>query len=166
MKKAPFLFVLTLSPAFIFAQSIDRQVIGAAGLVGNAANVEMIATVGETATATFSAGSFEITQGFEQPDGQIIATNTPTIRVDFSVFPNPTSDELHVNFWPAESIELGLQLISNDGKLVRELQKTTKFAAGENNNLFKMNDLAAGNYFLVALDRSGKVVKTLAVVKI
>jgi hypothetical protein len=82
------------------------------------------------------------------------------------VLQSQTSEELHVNFWPAETVELGLQLFSSDGKLVRELQKTTKFAAGENNSLFKMNDLAAGNYFLVALDRSGKVVKTLAVVKI
>lgn len=167
MNKLFFAALAAFLPRVFFAQSIDRQVIGSAGLVGNTANIEMLATVGEAVTATFSTGSFEITQGFHQPDLVESATVAPKILVNFSVFPNPLSaDELTVEISPEKDIQLGLQLFSADGKLVRELEKSGLFFTGKNHKSFIINDLAAGNYFLAATDAAGRVVKTMSVFKI
>lgn len=166
MNKLFFAALAAFLPRVFFAQSIDRQVIGSAGLVGNTANIEMLATVGEAVTATFSTGSFEITQGFHQPDLVESATVAPKILVNFSVFPNPTADELTVEISPEKDIQLGLQLFSADGKLVRELEKSGLFFTGKNHKSFIISDLAAGNYFLAATDDAGRVVKTMVVFKI
>ncbi len=166
MNKLVFAALAAFLPQVFFAQSIDRQVIGSAGMVGSTGNVEMLATVGEVATTTFLTGTFELTQGFQQPDGQTSAANEAKVLVNFSVFPNPTAGELTVEISPEKDIELGLQLFSADGKLVRELEKNGQYFAGENHKSFIINDLGAGNYFLIAVAKNGLVVKTMEVFKI
>ncbi len=162
----------TLALAAFFAQSlaaqtIDRQVIGSAGMVGSTGSVEALANVGEAATITVTNGNFELTQGFEQPDAKSVGTGAATkTSVAFSVFPNPAGHEISVEIAPEAEVELDLQIFSADGRLVTELESGAAYPAGKTRKSFLINELSSGEYFLSAIDRSGKPVKTLAFFKI
>ena len=164
----PFLpFAFCLLPSFFFAQTIERQTIGSAGFETKIPELTMSATVGQTASAVFSIGSFTLTQGFQQPDDSTsVGTETLTqIRIDYSVWPNPTSGLFTVKIWLDQPAELGLQLHNAAGQLLRELTKTAPLPVGETAHEFKIDDLPAGSYWLELMEKSGRSARTLAILK-
>ena len=167
MNKLFFALIALLFSTSIFTQSIERQVIGSAGFESKIPTLSMTATVGETATAMFSVGNFQLTQGFEQPDdGTTEAKEPVTIAVQYAAFPNPTEGILNVNIWLDQPAELGISLCAADGKVLRELLKIAPLPVGQTTNAFKINDLAAGNYWLEIMEKPGRSVRTMAIVKI
>jgi len=82
-------------------------------------------------------------------DFELLVTSTSDVSkslFDLKAFPNPTQEELFVQFDWTGAADIQLDLTSLDGKLVQRL----KGSAIEGNNSFNMNvkDLARGQYIL------------------
>ena len=118
MKKIILLCFCFTIGSMVNAQSLERMVIGSAGLAVQNTNAGLSYTVGETATQSANL----LTQGFQQPK---IKTNTGTIELDnlktkAMVFPNPTVDILNIKSnLPLEGIQtLDYQVFDMYGKVV------------------------------------------------
>ena len=91
---------------------IERQVLGSAGIIGNASGLQLSSTAGEAAVATLGpASGFFLTQGFQQPrsDNQVVSVDSLHIYSGLS----PNGDG-HNDTWvidgitkfPANSVEI------------------------------------------------------------
>jgi membrane-bound inhibitor of C-type lysozyme len=145
--------------SFSFAQSIAPEVISTSGNSFNSGASQLDWTLGESATATFNAGSDMLTQGFHQPN--LIITSISDIQTDYSVniFPNPSTDLIHLEFKNTKG-DLVIQLFAIDGKLL-ESRRTETSSPLE----IMMTKYEAGTYILSIKDdqskvRSYRIVKT------
>lgn len=75
-----------------------------------------------------------------------VKQNTAT-EMDLKVFPNPSSNELHVNFSLATSSEVSMEILDMNGKLISTLTKE-KMQAGRTSRSYPVSSLASGNYIL------------------
>lgn len=87
-----YLIVLSIAlfSSALFAQTIERKVISSGGTVLNGGGYQVSVTAGQTAGSTLTSGAYQITQGFQQPEREIITlpVSTPlcagvTINVPF-----------------------------------------------------------------------------------
>lgn len=118
MKKLIIICAVFFSCSFMNAQSLERTVIGSAGLAVQNGSAGLSFTVGEAATNSANL----LTQGFQQPN---IINNSGTIHLDKSntlaiVYPNPAVDILNIKSnLPAEGINsLSYQVFDMHGKVV------------------------------------------------
>ncbi|MEZ5195886.1 MAG: hypothetical protein R2764_05675 [Bacteroidales bacterium] len=72
MKKIIFIITL-LAPMFLFAQMVERQVIGSAGGYSSTSDLKVSSTVGEAFVATGTSSTIILTQGFQQPDEESLS---------------------------------------------------------------------------------------------
>lgn len=147
------------------AQTIERSVIGSAGGVGSFAGGEVSFTVGEAVTATVSAGSFLLTQGFQQPSANTNVSSEKLIEVSWQAYPNPTKDQVEIK-------------LTSDRKAV--LQASVFDLAGRNTGIATQQaqlpgqvilrfDLSAqpnGVYLVRLMDEAGKEAQAIRVQKI
>jgi hypothetical protein len=146
------------------AQQIKQEVIASAGgynvASGNAISISW--TLGETIVPTFTSqdGSLIITHGFQQK--LIITTVEDNLMnsVKITVYPNPTSEVINVDFDTPTDGEIMIYLLDNKGGLV----KTTKIEAATTSKEINMQDLPSGIYYLRLT--KGKLVNVYKVVKL
>ncbi len=139
------------------AQSIERNVISAAGesYANGAAQVSF--TIGEPITETASGNDHSLTQGFHQT--QLFVTGIEDFRNDLNVqvFPNPTVENLTIQI--PESLKNGsLVLYTTDGKVARST------SALDLTTTLDVSDLSSGMYFLNVIAGTERI-KTFKVVK-
>lgn len=115
--------------------------------------------VGELAIETFSSGDYILTQGFQQSrlsvtdiDGEGSSTES------FTVYPNPTSDYVHVNFKDADKDQYTYQIVDMAGKM------TDQQNIANQNMRVSFVERKAGVYFLQILSKD-KPIKTYKIVK-
>ena len=124
MKKTIITFMVLLSAVSSDGQTIGRKVISTAGGTLTGGGYSISYNIGETMTATLSAGSNIITQGFEQPDDALLNsliaalnlkaflegyyTNFNTMQstvFDLGISNDPTvTDTITVNLWSAGNL--------------------------------------------------------------
>lgn len=146
--------LLTVFMAFMFSfsvcgQEIKQQVVASAGGfdVSGDNTISLSWTLGELAIATVESGSGDIilTQGFQQSMLVINAIQkNPELGVKVSVFPNPTSEMVNINFSSPLSGETDLYLNSADGRLVY----TGKLLPGDILKQINMQQYPGGTYVL------------------
>lgn len=113
-----FMFVLSVS-----GQEIKQQVVASAGGfdVSGDNSISLSWTLGELVIATVesSSGDIVLTQGFHQSKLVIdMIQKNPELGVEVTVFPNPTSELVNINFSAPLVGETDIYLNSADGRLV------------------------------------------------
>jgi hypothetical protein len=126
------------------AQQIKQEVIASAGgyNVASGGSLSISWTLGETIIPTFTSqdGTLILTHGFQQK--LIITTVEETLEssVRVTIFPNPTSEIVNIQFETPADGEMILSFLDSQGKLV----KTDQIEVAEINKQINMQDLPAG----------------------
>ncbi len=114
------LLLLILAVKMDGQPSISMQVIASAGgySAGEAGSISW--TMGETFTATHSAGDFFITEGFQQPDlSHTVSAKIPENK-DFhiKVYPNPAIDYVRVEWNTKTESDIHVELYDLTGRRI------------------------------------------------
>jgi hypothetical protein len=146
------------------AQQIKQEVIASAGGFNKSADntLSISWTLGETIIPTFTSqdGTLILTHGFQQK--LIITAIEENLGdpVKVTIYPNPTSEMINIQFETATDKEISLILLDAQGKLV----KTDVIETSVINKTVNLQDLPAGVYY-VRLTK-GKLVNVYKVVKL
>ncbi len=149
MKSILSVFLALMFSLSVSGQEIKQQVVASAGGydVSGDNSISLSWTLGELAIATVESGSGDLilTQGFQQSMLVIdIIQKNPELGVKVSVFPNPTSEMVNINFSAPLSGETDLYLNSADGRLVY----TGKLLPGDILKQINMQQYPGGTYIL------------------
>jgi hypothetical protein len=143
MKKLIIICVVLFGCVQLQGQSLERTVIGSAGIAIQNASGGLSFTVGEVATN----GSNLLTQGFQQPEvkNNIGVINVQGMNAQAIVFPNPTVDMLNIKSnLPNMGIQnVSYKIVDNYGKTV--LQGTI----ASNGGMIDVVSLASASYVLI-----------------
>jgi hypothetical protein len=144
MKKYVLIFITVLFALSVGAQQIKQQVISSAGGYNVSGGMSISWTLGETIIPTFTNGNLTLTHGFQQT--LIITAVEDNIEpsVNITIYPNPSSDIINIQFEKPADGEIRLFLLDSQGRLV----KTDRMGATVTNKKIDMQDLAAGIYYL------------------
>lgn len=84
---------------------------------------------------------------------------------ELTLFPNPSSDFLRVNYNLKESTDFSIRMVDASGKMISN-RDLGRVSSGSNNVEFNVSDLASGTYFLqMILNNEGFIVKPVIVGK-
>lgn len=157
---------LLLLPLLLFAltplltgQELTRSVVGTAGSYFSAVNVGNIHwTVGEIAV-TRSENGLVLERGFHHGLYELIATSTwsaPNVRLDMSVFPNPTADKVTLTGdWKFQD---RLKVSDLLGRSLSDLELPMERTE------LDLSNYPSGTY-LLTVSRAGRPLKTLRVIR-
>ncbi|MDX2001958.1 MAG: T9SS type A sorting domain-containing protein [Chitinophagales bacterium] len=166
MKRLYIAFLMTMGAAVAAnAQSLERQVIGAAGGYDVAGGVSLSYTVGEPIVETAISGSIILTQGFQQPDDLGVGIKEVSINVEYTVFPNPTDDILFVDLKSDKPADVKLTFFNIAGQQMEYLTQAVT-VNGKTRLQFSLKDLAAGQYILVLNDKAGNPLRNFKIQKL
>lgn len=164
--------ILTLGIAILgfgFAaqsQSLDRQVIGSAGGYETQGGYSLSFTVGEPVVETAITGSLVLTQGFQQPDDVSVGINDVVkINMDYSIFPNPTVNQLTVQLSADKVVEVSISLHDMLGRELTELNRKV-LVDGVTSQQYDLSNLAAANYMLILSDKEGNLLGQFKIQKL
>jgi hypothetical protein len=112
MKK---LLLLLLISSIGQAQSISKQIIGAAGKTQSNGNLKLSYTVGEPVVGLMTAGGNQLGNGYYPAmDLQALSVEDNVLDVQLKVYPNPTSQSLYVSH--PELNSFGITIVDLNGK--------------------------------------------------
>ena len=150
MKKLYFIFAIALSSLGMSAQSLTPQVIASTGGFSSNANGSLSYTVGEmTMVQTFSANNNILTQGFQQPNDQVLGLIDIT-QDDFGSFvayPNPAVDNAYLGFTLPEAGKVTIALYDVIGQKVSDIY-TANYESGKVVTQANTTLYAAGMYLM------------------
>ena len=159
------LFFILATPR-VHAQTLERQVIGAAGIFQTAGWGSLSATTGESVINTFSTSSVILTQGFQQPLVSDLNVNAITANnITLSIFPDPAADLINVTI---NTDVPGKHYSVNMFDLLGQLVKLPfrDLSSGMNTKLiFDLRAITNGTYFIQIVDEHNARVKTLKFIK-
>jgi hypothetical protein len=160
MKRYLFLLITALFALSVSGQK--QEVIASAGGYNTASGISISWTLGETIIPQFKApdNSIILTHGFQQQ--LIITTVDETLEalVKVTVFPNPASEIINIEFEEPVDGEINLFLLNSLGKLV----KTDVIESTSVNKQINLQDLPGGIYYLKLV--KGKLSNVYKVVKL
>jgi hypothetical protein len=167
--KHKFLFILLFIAAAscLRAQTIERQVTGAAGAYQLASWGSLSATVGEAVINTSSSGSLVLTQGFQQPTQTDVAVyRLPGDNVSVKVFPVPAVDEINVVINPGgNDAQYSVVIFDMPGSQIRVPCQNLNNGK-ETSLLFDIRSIATGSYVMLITDERNTQVKAIKFTKI
>jgi hypothetical protein len=143
---------------------VKQEVIASAGGYNKSADnsISISWTLGETIVPTFTSqdGSLILTHGFQQK--LIITAVEENLEepVKVTIYPNPASELINIQFESATDKEISLYLLDSQGRLV----KTDKIETATMDKTINLQDLPAGIYYLRLT--KGKLVNVYKVVKL
>lgn len=159
--------LLFILPLISQAQlSLERQVIGATGNYSTAGTISLSATVGEPVVTTAVSGTLTLTQGFQQAETSFSdgVDDLHQWLVDYSLYPNPTQDQLILELTTEVPMQLDLEVYDVLGRSVGISVEDWQVKGVEKITL-SLQDLASGAYFLVLKDQTGEIVKSFKLEK-
>jgi len=160
MKRILFLLVTALFT--LSAASQKQEVIASAGGYNVATGISISWTLGETIIPTFTSqdGTIVLTHGFQQQ--LIITTVEETLEtmVTVTVFPNPASEIVNIEFEQPVDGEIKLVLLNSQGKFVR----TDVIEAATVIKQINLQEFPSGIYYLKLI--KGKLSNVYKVVKL
>ncbi len=153
-------------PIFLQAQTIGicNQVISATGKSSVQAGRYYAYTVGEPFILTLQGSSRDLTQGFHQPDlCQLVATSNLDLAAwSIEVFPNPTTDFLHIQYSADQSGHLEAAVYDVLGHLVLTQQTLSQ----PDGSLLDCASWQAGIYFLQLRDPATQATATVRFIRL
>ncbi len=112
MKKLLLLLLLT---SIASAQSISKQIIGAAGKTQSNSNLKISYTVGEPVVGLMTAGGNQLGNGYYPAlNLQALSVEDSLLDLQIKVYPNPTSQSLYVSH--PELTSFGITIVDLNGK--------------------------------------------------
>lgn len=149
----------------LFAQlQVERQVIATSGHFGDSGSHLVSSTVGEVATASYLAGTFHLTQGFQQTEDLVSSTADANLEVDFKFYPNPTSGEALLELNMPISADLHFDILDVAGRNVSQMERQVN--EGFFKQEFDLHHLSPGTYFLRIHDVDSELLQSIKFVKI
>ena len=153
-------------PTFNQAQNIGIciQVLSASGKSTVQAGRYYAYTVGEPFIFTMEGNTRDVTQGFHQPDlCQLVATNDLDLAAwNIGVFPNPTSDLLHIQYSAGQNGALEASVFDILGHLV---VSNAPLSQPEGSQL-DCSAWQAGVYFLLLRDPATQATATVRFIRL
>ena len=134
-------------PCVLFAQSIERQVIGSTGSYSSNSTARVSSTVGETVITTASSGNIILTQGFQQKGGNTIGINELENGFSINAYPNPVSNELILDFDVKKKTYVEIFLTDVMGKETSVPSGNLELS-GKTTHVMNLSDISAGHYLL------------------
>lgn len=124
-----------------------RDVAASSGGTGTAGGITFDYTIGEPAVATIAAGSWMLSQGFQQPE--ILPPLAPGVSplVDFILFPNPASTTARMQFNLLSENTITLMLVNTAGQVLYSERRV--YGAGKVTIPTPVDKLAAGIYTVI-----------------
>lgn len=165
MKKLILLCLILITSFTLKAQSLSNQVVACFGNFTSAGNYSLSSTMGELMSQTYNQSNYYLTQGFQQPDFQLVGVQEFQYDwLELQVYPNPTSDKINLIIYSQKSETffilitgiLGQNIISTR---TIKLNNTSKIVT------FNLDNLNQGIYFLNVYTASGFIYKTFKIVK-
>lgn len=148
MKKLILILTLLLSVNSLLTA---QDTVSSAGeqLINNQAKVNF--TIGEPVIYGYNLNGNTILNGYQQPFTIELIDNISTVEDwQISVFPNPSIQEINIK-WNLGSLKnLQYQLLSIEGKEVRNRQAKDAFK-------INISELASGNYFLKLINNEKSI---------
>lgn len=83
-----------------------------------------------------------------------------TNKISSSVYPNPTSNFLNIEFELEKKSKVSIQLSSLDGKIIQQVENKT-VESGKYSKIFNIENLSVGSYFLVFIIDSTMFTQTI-----
>ncbi len=143
------------------AQTLERQVIAAAGDYFVSPGLSLSWTLGEPVTETVSNYDVILTQGFQQADKITVTTVREPLSnlFDIKIFPNPTTDYLNIRINSERDEIIIAQLYSLQGqKVIERKMQDTQFQ-------LDLAALPAAGYLLSFRKLNGELITTYMVNK-
>jgi len=98
MKQLVCIFVIVLSSANLFSQSISPWVIASSGDFFSANEISLSWTLGEPVTETYTSNEIILNQGFQQDFSiPFSVQESPESSGSFTAYPNPVTDYLFIS---------------------------------------------------------------------
>ena len=145
------LTITCLIPVGLAAQSLDRTVLSNGGnfQTDPQNTLTLSSTIGEPVVMTQTATTLLLTQGFQQPDAEIVTSVAVTANgnLESGVWPNPFENQLNIWFNSGKSRDLIISLTDMAGRKVladREINVTQ----GSSSCTIQLSGFAAGIYLL------------------
>lgn len=149
-----------LSGVWLHAQSMERKVLANSGSTFIKDDVVIQQTIGQIAIKTLDNNINTITQGFQQPEYNIIKTFDLQPNLELIFYPNPCIDHVDYVIKNGESAigESNLILFSINGELLNKIPLKT-------NGTIDFSSLASGTY-LIQVEQEAKFTKSFQIIKI
>ncbi|MFN8277047.1 MAG: T9SS type A sorting domain-containing protein [Chitinophagales bacterium] len=135
------------------AQSLAPTVVATGGGYGTGGGYSLSYTIGEMAAVqTFTGGGNILTQGFQQPESNVLGL----LEAEddgfgaFSVYPNPTTEKLYFGYQFAREGAVTVTLYNAVGQQMTYRMNET-YESGKVIHHLDCSDFAAGNYVLSAI---------------
>ncbi|MDP1726085.1 MAG: T9SS type A sorting domain-containing protein [Bacteroidota bacterium] len=84
--------------------------------------------------------------------------NKPGAIESYNIFPNPTDDDLQIEFTLSDARLISANLYTVNGQLVKSILNQKVFESGSNKHATRINDLAPGIYLLVIESDKGDII--------
>lgn len=159
MKKLTILAMCMLS-AGVYAQSLDNWVVGAGGESKSHNGIQLSWTLGETNISAISTSKGWLTEGFHQPQIEVMKLETPAYqsqikkRIELIVYPNPAIDLILIDMPDGQPRTYNQRLTDLQGRTV----SYARFDQASGSNL-SVSELSSGIYFLnIQIQEEGELI--------
>ena len=144
-----------------FGQSISNQVISSLGLNTLSVNLAMDGTLGETLYQGGQNNNIVLTEGFIQPNQEIILSIDSFNDLSMTIFPNPVFDFLNIQLTNMSIMPLKLEIFNVNGKLIKTNSLTEKHSR------LDLSILSTGTYLVrFVLPRTDIKTETIKLIKL
>jgi len=167
MGKIVTIILAAVAPVWMYAQSLTPTVISSTGGFSSNANGSLSYTVGEMSMVqTFSASGNILTQGFQQPNDQLVGLIDITKDEfgSFVVYPNPAVDNLWFGFQFPEEGRIAIAVYDVLGQKVADVYNGN-YDTGKTTDGFAVSNFAAGSYYMSLTFTSDKDNRTHLITK-
>jgi hypothetical protein len=150
MNKLIVVLGMLLLSANVNGQSLSPFVVASAGdfFLNTQANASLSFTVGEMSMVqTFQNQGHFLTQGFHQPETNLVGMDEEDMFYEFVIFPNPASADLNFRYRLRHPGLVHMRLINMNGVQVLESYED-RYGSGQTEDAFDVRGLAQGMYFL------------------
>jgi len=165
MKKYSILIALLLALTGMQAQlTAERTIFSPLGGFTSSGSISFSYTAGEPQIGTTTSGTNSFLVGFQVPSDMTVGIEASLGQgVEVSIFPNPVSDEMYIEFEGNLSQTVYLQLYDAKGSVVEGYDFQVRQAGITSRNL---SALTSGTYFLRLSREDGQLFKTLPLIKL
>ena len=162
MKKILFILLACMLAPYIWGQSLDRSVLGAAGKTDANKAFRLEWTLGEVAVSRYEHSGGELNEGFHQPYLSV-ESDLPlaTSNQRFQIYPNPVNAELFVKAKLRANEQVHLRVIDPTGRLLLP----DRLTGGLVDEQLDLQRFPAGHYYLLVLNAKGKVLQSAKILK-
>lgn len=142
----------TLSPE-VFASSCDYYISAGASLSW---------TLGEDLSETYVQSFAILTQGFQQPENEMVSVEEMEKDILINIFPNPTKDKVNIIINGIVFEKVNIDVFDIHGRLL--IQKV--FSTAEVYTDVDLNKYALGTFFIRITNEKDELLKSSIIIKI